>query len=83
VVVGHETAAVAESVAAYGLSKVYRLEHPLLKDFKPDAWVAALEWLCKQISPKVFLISHSSWAGKWPQAGLSAEHGTDHGLHRP
>ena len=59
VVVGHETAALAEAVAVFGLNKVYRLEHPLLKDFKPDAWVAALEWLCKQISPKVFLISHS------------------------
>jgi electron transfer flavoprotein alpha subunit len=59
VVVGHETAALAEAVAVFGLNKVYRLEHPLLKDFHPDAWVAALEWLCKQIAPKVFLISHS------------------------
>jgi electron transfer flavoprotein alpha subunit len=59
VVVGHETSLLAESVAAYGLNKVYRLEHPLLKDFKPDAWVGALEWLCKQIAPKVFLISQA------------------------
>ena len=59
VVVGYETSLLAESVAAYGLNKVYRLEHPLLKDFKPDAWVGALEWLCKQIAPKLFLISHS------------------------
>jgi electron transfer flavoprotein alpha subunit len=59
VVVGHETALLAESVASYGLNKVYRLEHPLLKGFKPDAWVGALEWLCKQIVPKVFLISHA------------------------
>jgi electron transfer flavoprotein alpha subunit len=59
VVVGHETSQLAESVASYGLDKVYRLEHPLLKDFKPDAWVGALEWLCKQIAPKVFLISHA------------------------
>jgi len=59
VVVGHETSPVAESVAAYGLNRVYRLEHPLLKDFQPDAWVAALEWLCKQIAPRVFLICHA------------------------
>jgi electron transfer flavoprotein alpha subunit len=59
VVVGDETSRLAESVAAYGLNKVYRLEHPLLKEFQPDAWVAALEWLCKQIAPKVFLISHA------------------------
>ena len=59
VVVGHETAAPAEAVAGYGLDKVYRLEHPLLKDFQPDAWVAALEWLCRQVAPKIVLISHA------------------------
>jgi electron transfer flavoprotein alpha subunit len=59
VVVGAETSQLAESVAGYGLNKVYRLEHPLLKDFQPDAWVAGLEWLCKQIAPKIFLISHA------------------------
>jgi electron transfer flavoprotein alpha subunit len=59
VVVGHETSPVAESVGAYGLNKVYRLEHPLLKDFQPDAWVAALEWLCKEVAPKMLLISQA------------------------
>lgn len=59
VVVGDKTSALAEAVACYGLNKVYMLEHPLLNGFKPDAWVGALEWLCKQIAPKVFLISHS------------------------
>jgi electron transfer flavoprotein alpha subunit len=59
VIVGDETAAIAEAAASYGLGKVYRLEHPLLKDFQPDAWVSALEWLCKEIQPKVLLISHS------------------------
>jgi electron transfer flavoprotein alpha subunit len=58
-VVGADTAPLAESVAAYGLNKVYRLEHPLLKGFQPDAWVAGLEWLCKQVAPKIFLISHA------------------------
>ena len=59
VVVGHETAQLAESAASFGLEKVYRLEHPLLEGFKPDAWVGALEWLCKQTAPRIFLISHS------------------------
>ena len=59
VVVGHETSSLAESVASYGLKKIYRLEHPLLEGFQPDAWVGALEWLCKQITPKILLISHS------------------------
>jgi electron transfer flavoprotein alpha subunit len=59
VVVGHETSRLAESVASYGMKKVYRLDHPLLKGFMPDAWVAALEGLCKHIAPRIFLISHS------------------------
>jgi electron transfer flavoprotein alpha subunit len=59
VIVGAETSAAAEALTSYGVSKIYKLEHPLLKDFQPDAWVAALEWCCKQIEPKIFLISHS------------------------
>ena len=59
VAVGDETASLAESAASYGLKKIYKLEHPLLKGFQPDVWVGALEWLCKQIEPRVFMISHS------------------------
>lgn len=59
VVIGHETAPLAESVASYGLRKIYKLEHPLLEGFQPDAWVGALEGLCKQVSPRILLISHS------------------------
>lgn len=59
VVVGNETTPLAESVASYGLKKIYMLEHPLLKGFQPEAWVGALEWLCRQITPRIFLISHS------------------------
>lgn len=57
--VGHETSPLAQSVASFGLKRIYRLEHPLLNGFTPDAWVGALEWLCKQITPRIFLISHS------------------------
>lgn len=59
VVVGNETSPLAESVASYGLKKVYKLEHPLLKGFQPEAWTGALEWLARQIMPRIFLISHS------------------------
>ena len=59
VVVGDETSRLADSVASYGLRKIYKLEHPLLKGFQPEAWVGALEWLCRQITPRIFLISHS------------------------
>jgi len=59
VVVGNETSPLAESAASYGLKKIYKLEHPLLKGFQPEAWVGALEWLARQIMPRIFLISHS------------------------
>jgi len=59
VVVGENTASLATAAAGYGLRKIYKLEHPLLKGFQPEAWVGALEWLCRQINPRVFLISHS------------------------
>jgi electron transfer flavoprotein alpha subunit len=59
VMVGDETSSLAESVASFGLKRVYRLEHPFLKGFTPDAWVEALAWLCNQISPTIILISHS------------------------
>ncbi len=59
VVVGEDTSALAAAAAAYGLKKIYRLDHPLLKGFQPEAWIGALEWLCRQIKPRIFLISHS------------------------
>jgi len=59
VVVGNEISPLAESVAYYGLKKVYKLEHSLLKGFQPEAWAGALEWLVRQIMPRIFLFSHS------------------------
>ncbi len=50
----------AEQAASYGPNKVYKLEHPLLKGFNPDLWLASLEQACKEINPKVFLMSHGS-----------------------
>ncbi|MDR3555344.1 MAG: electron transfer flavoprotein subunit alpha/FixB family protein, partial [Syntrophobacteraceae bacterium] len=59
VVVGDRIAPLADEAAAFGLGKVYRLEHPLLKGFDSSVWAAALEWLCRQVNPSIFLISHS------------------------
>lgn len=59
VVVGEETASLAAEVASFGLKTVYRLEHPLLKDFQPEAWVGALAWFCRERNPRVFLMTQS------------------------
>ncbi len=58
VVMGDEISASAEQAASYGPDRVYKLEHPLLKGFKPDLWIASLEQACKQINPKIFLMNH-------------------------
>ena len=58
-VLGDKLSEVAEQVASYGPDKVYKLEHPLLKDFKADLWLESLEQACRQINPKIFLMSHS------------------------
>ncbi len=56
--VGEAVSAEAEQATAYGPDKVYKLEHPLIKGFNPDLWLASLEQACKQISPKILLMSH-------------------------
>jgi electron transfer flavoprotein alpha subunit len=55
---GDVASAAAESAASYGPDKVYKLEHPLLTGFNPDLWLASLEQACKEINPKILLMSH-------------------------
>lgn len=58
VLMGDAVSAAAEQAAVYGPNRVYQLEHPLLKGFKTDLWVAALKQACRQINPKIFLMCH-------------------------
>jgi electron transfer flavoprotein alpha subunit len=55
---GDAVSAVAEEAATYGPTRVIKLEHPLLKGFTPELWLAALEQACKQIQPQVLLMIH-------------------------
>ena len=55
---GDAVSAEAEQATSYGPEKVYKMEHPLLKGFNPDLWLASLEQACKQIDPKILLMSH-------------------------
>jgi electron transfer flavoprotein alpha subunit len=57
---GDAVSAEAEQAASYGPNKVYKLEHPLLKGFNPDLWLASLEQACKKINPKILFMSHGS-----------------------
>jgi len=58
VLLGGEISAAAEEAASYGPDRVYKLDHPLLEGFKPDLWLGSLEQVCRQINPKIFLMSH-------------------------
>ncbi|MBE9574420.1 MAG: electron transfer flavoprotein subunit alpha/FixB family protein [Proteobacteria bacterium] len=59
VLMGDAVSTVAEQAASYGPDRVYKLEHPLLKGVNPDMWLASLQQACKQINPKIVLLSHS------------------------
>ncbi len=59
VFLGDAVSAAAEQAVSYGPDRVYKLEHPLLKEFNADLWLASLEQACKKIKPNVFLMSHS------------------------
>lgn len=57
---GDKVSVEAEQAASYGPDRVCKVEHPLLKGFNPDLWLASLEQTCDQIKPKVLLMSHSA-----------------------
>jgi len=59
VLMGDAVSTVAEQTASYGPDRVYKLEHPLLKGFGADLWLASLQQACKKINPKIVLLSHS------------------------
>jgi electron transfer flavoprotein alpha subunit len=56
---GDTVSGACDEAASCGPARVYKLEHPLLSGFKADLWVESLEQVCKQIDPKIFLMSHS------------------------
>jgi electron transfer flavoprotein alpha subunit len=59
VLLGDTLSAVAEQAVSSGADRIYKLEHPLLKEFNADLWLASLEQVCKKIDPNIFLMSHS------------------------
>jgi len=59
VLLGDSVSEAARQAVSYGAARVYKMEHPLLKGFRADLWVASLEQACKEIKPKVVLMGHS------------------------
>jgi electron transfer flavoprotein alpha subunit len=58
VLAGEAVSEAAEEAATYGPDRVIKLEHPLLKGFTPELWLASLEQACEQIKPQVLLMGH-------------------------
>jgi electron transfer flavoprotein alpha subunit len=52
--------AAAQQAIAHGAQKVYAVNHPLLANYQVDLYLAALEALCKEISPRVVLVARTN-----------------------
>ncbi|MGI8960430.1 MAG: electron transfer flavoprotein subunit alpha/FixB family protein [Bryobacteraceae bacterium] len=49
----------AKEAAAYDVSKVFALDHPLLAHYTQEAYTAALEQLIKAVQPKLVVFPHT------------------------
>lgn len=58
-VAGENVAPLAQEAAGRKLEKVYAVEHPLLAEYTPDAYAAALEQLVRSVNPELVLFPHT------------------------
>jgi electron transfer flavoprotein alpha subunit len=58
-VVGDNVSALAGELAGKQLARVYAVEHPLLKDYTPDGYTAALHQLIDSAKPNVVVFPHT------------------------
>lgn len=59
VVLGAAIEGPASEAAQYGVAKVYSVEHPLLAEYTPDGYTAALQQLIQSKQPKYVLFPHT------------------------
>ena len=50
----------AQQAVAHGADRVYAVNHPLLADYQPDLYLAAMDALCREANPRVVLVSRTS-----------------------
>ncbi len=58
-VLGSNIEALAKEAAGFGVSKVVAIDHPLLADYTPDGYTAALEQLIRSSGPKAIVLPHT------------------------
>jgi electron transfer flavoprotein alpha subunit len=59
IILGSGTDELAREAAAYDISKVFALDHPLLEHYTQEAYTAALQQLIKAEQPKFAIFPHS------------------------
>ncbi len=50
----------AQQAIAHGADRVYAVNHPLLAEYQPDLHLVALDALCRDVNPRVVLISRTT-----------------------
>jgi len=50
----------AKTAISHGADQVYAVNHPQLRQYHPDLFLAALETLCREASPRIILMSRSN-----------------------
>ena len=50
----------AQQAIAHGADRVYAVNHPLLAEYQPDLYLAALDALCRDVNPRVVLMSRTT-----------------------
>ena len=50
----------AQMAIALGADRVYAVNHPLLGEYQPDLYLAALEALCREVRPRVVLMARTA-----------------------
>ena len=57
---GDTVDAPAQQAIAHGADRVYAVTNPLLSDYHPDLYLAALDALCREVNPRVVLMSRTN-----------------------
>ena len=60
ILVGSEIKGLAKEAIACGADKVYVVDDPLLKYYQTDAYLAVMDKIIKQASPRIFLLGQTS-----------------------
>lgn len=60
VLLGSGVKGLASEVIAFGADKVYVVDAPLLKEYQTDSYVAVMEKVVKQVTPRILLLGQTS-----------------------